>query len=80
VFENKIVRKIFGAKDGRCNSGVEKTTLRGASRSVLHTIYYSGHHIKKNEMGGACSRREREERCIVGFGGETGWKETTWNT
>jgi hypothetical protein len=34
-------------------------------------MHYSGHHIKKNEKGGACSRRGREERCILSFGGET---------
>jgi hypothetical protein len=30
------------------------------------TKYYSGEHIKKNEMGRACG----EEMCIEGFGGE----------
>jgi len=36
--------------------------------------------IKKNEMGGACSAYGGEERCIQGFGGETGGKKTTWGT
>jgi hypothetical protein len=35
------------------------------------TKYYSGDQIKKNGMGGACSRYEGEERCIQDFGGET---------
>ena len=29
-------------------------------------------------MGGACSKYEREERRIQGFGGETWGKETIW--
>ena len=38
--------------------------------SVLLTENSSGHQIKKNEIGGACSINGREERCIKGFGGE----------
>jgi hypothetical protein len=33
--------------------------------------YYSGDQIKKNEVGGACSRCGGGERCIQDFGGET---------
>jgi hypothetical protein len=33
--------------------------------------YYSGDQIQKNEMGEACGRYGRQERCIEGFGGET---------
>ena len=36
--------------------------------------YCPGDHIKKNEMGGACSTYGGEEMCIQGFGGET-WGE-----
>jgi hypothetical protein len=38
--------------------------------SVLLTEYYSGDGIE-NEMGGACSKNEGEERCIKEFNGET---------
>jgi len=31
-------------------------------------------------MGGACSAYGGEERLIQAFGGETGEKETTWET
>jgi hypothetical protein len=47
---------------------VEKTTQRGALCSVLPTEY-SGDHIKKNEMGGACATYGGQKRCILGFGG-----------
>ena len=33
-----------------------------------------------NEMGGACSTYEGEQRCMQGFGGETWGKGTTWKT
>ena len=35
------------------------------------TQYCSGDKIEKNEIGGACSAYEGEERRIQGFGGET---------
>jgi hypothetical protein len=36
--------------------------------------------IEKNEMGGAYSTYEGEERCIQGFGGKIRVKDTIWNT
>jgi hypothetical protein len=42
-----------------------------ASGSALLTKYYLDHHIKNNEMGGACGTYGRKERCIQDFGGET---------
>jgi len=39
-----------------------------------------GDKIKKNEMGGACSAYEEEERCVQGFGEETWGKEATGET
>jgi hypothetical protein len=33
-----------------------------------------------NVLGGACSMYGKEEKFIQGFGGETGGKETTWET
>jgi len=48
--------------------------------SAVLTQYCSDDKIEKNEMGGACSAYEGEERCIQGFGGETWTKETTWET
>jgi hypothetical protein len=50
------------------------------SGSVPLAKYFLGDQIKKNEMGGACGKYERQERCIQGFGGETRGKETTCKT
>jgi hypothetical protein len=44
-------------------------TYRGALCFVLLALCYSGDHIKKNEMGRACSKYG--EKCIEGFGWET---------
>ena len=38
---------------------------------VLLTKYHSDGQIRKNEIGGACSKRGGEERFIQGFGGKT---------
>jgi hypothetical protein len=38
------------------------------------------YQIEKSEMGKACIKYGRYERCIQGFGGETSGKETTWKT
>jgi hypothetical protein len=43
---------------------------------VLLTQYRAGDKIEKIEMGGACSMFGGRERCVEGFGGETGGKET----
>ena len=64
------------AQEGRGNRDVEKTTWRAALWSVLLAKYCSGDQIKKNEIGvgWACSTYGIQERCMLGFGGET-WEE-----
>jgi hypothetical protein len=44
--------------------------VRGKRRRLL-TKSYSGDKIEKNEMGGAYGTYGVEERCILGFGGES---------
>ena len=43
----------------------------GEVRLLKIIQYCSGDKIEKNEMGGACSEYEREDRPIQGFSGET---------
>ena len=50
VFENRMLRRIFGHKSDR---GVEKTTEQEALSSVLITKYQSGDQIEMTEMGWA---------------------------
>jgi hypothetical protein len=79
VFENRILRRIFGTKrdwvtrEWRKLHNEELNDLH-CSSNIVRVI------IEKNEMGGACSAYGGEERRIQGFGGETRGKETTWET
>jgi hypothetical protein len=41
VFENRVLRKVFGPKMGGSNRELEKTTKRGAYSSVPFTKFYS---------------------------------------
>ena len=70
VFENRVLRRIFGPKrdgvTGEC---------RKLHNEELNDLYSSpnigGDKIEKNEMGGACCTYGGRERCAQGFGGET---------
>ena len=72
VFENRVLRRIFGPK---------RDEVRGEWRKLnnaeLNDLYCSPNivraidKIEKNEMGGSCSTYGGEGRRIQGFGGET---------
>jgi hypothetical protein len=70
VFENKVLRRIFGPKRDEV-TGVEKTAQQGALCSVLLTKYHLCNQVKKTEMGSIHSMYGGEERHIRGFNGET---------
>jgi hypothetical protein len=44
--------------------------ITGCSVSAHIIIYYKGHQIDEDEMGGACGTRG-EKKCMQGFGEET---------
>jgi hypothetical protein len=46
----------------------------------LLTRYHLGDQVKKTEMGRTCGTCGGEKKCIQGFSGKTGEKETTWKT
>jgi hypothetical protein len=50
VFENRVLRGIFGAKRDEVTG-----EWRRLHNEELITRYYYGDQIKKNEVGGACS-------------------------
>jgi hypothetical protein len=80
VFENRVLRKIFGPKrDGITGGNGEDYVLRSLMVCILHK-YYLGVRIEKNEIGGACSTYGGEERYVQDIGGKIGGKETTWKT
>jgi len=68
VFENSVVKEIFGPKRDEVK-GSEDQTMRSFMICIIYR-HYSGQQIKK-EMGGSCSTYGVEERCTQGFGGET---------
>jgi len=69
VFENRVLRRIFGPKRDEVTGEWRK--LHNEELNNLLTQYCSGDKIKKNEMGGACSAYGGGERCVQFFGGET---------
>jgi hypothetical protein len=70
VFENTVLRRIFGPKR-------EEVTgeWRRLHKEKLHALYssnkyYSGDRLENTERGGAYSTSWGEEKCIQDFGGE----------
>ena len=69
VFENRVLRKIFGPKS-------EKVTgeWRELHNEELNDLYFSPniirYQIKKNEMGGGSSTYEGDKICIQGSVGK----------
>jgi hypothetical protein len=55
VFENRVLRRIFGPKRDEVTGEWRKLHNE---ELVFLTKYYSGDQIEKNEMGGACSTYE----------------------
>jgi hypothetical protein len=70
VFEDRVLRRIFGPKRDEVTGEWRK--LHNEERNDLYssTITITGDQNKKNEMGWACSIYVGEDRCIQGFGGE----------
>ena len=75
VFENRVLRGIFGAE-----RDVVTGELRKLHNEELNDLYssptYSGDQIERNEMDRACSAYGGEERRKQGFGVETSAWET----
>jgi hypothetical protein len=78
VLENRVLRKIFGPKGDEVRA--EWRILHNEELYDLNSPPDIIRVMKKNEMGGVCGTCGRQERCIQGFGPETGGKESTWKT
>jgi len=70
VFENRVLRGIFGAKRDEVTGEWRKLHDEELSDLYCSPNIVRGDKIEKNEMGGACSMCGGEERGIHGFGGE----------
>ena len=69
MFENRVLRKIFGPKRDEVTEEWKKL-----HNEELNDLYSSlnivrGDKIEKNEMGWACRAYRGEERRVQGFGG-----------
>jgi len=70
VFENRVLRRIFGPKRDEVTGEWRNLHLRSLMICTDNQILL-GDQIEKNEMGRACSMYGRQKRCIQDFGGET---------
>ena len=70
MFENRVLRRVFGPKRDEVTRKWRK--LHNEELSDLYpTQYFAGGKIEKNEMGGACGTYGVGERCAQGSGGES---------
>jgi hypothetical protein len=68
VSENRALKRIFGPKRGEVTGEWRRLCHKGIYDLYFFTIHYSGDQIKKNEMGGACSKygeRSGADRILV---------------
>ena len=80
VFENRVLRRIFGPKRDEVTGKWRRLHKKDFLCSVFLTRYYSGDQVKKTEMGRTCSTYGGEKTCTQGFSRETWGKETTLKT
>jgi len=66
VFDGWVLKKILGLTGTRQEDNGEDCV----TRSFMLNKYYMGDQVKKNEMGGACGKYGRQERCIKLFRGK----------
>jgi hypothetical protein len=66
VFENRVLRGIFGPKRDEVTG-----EWRKLHNEELNDLYCSPSIVRMIEMGGACSEYGEKETCVQGAGGET---------
>jgi hypothetical protein len=72
VFENRMLRRIFGPMRDEVMG-----EWRKSHNDELHNLYPSPDQIKMNEVGGACDMHGRGEKRVQGFGGKAQREKTT---
>jgi hypothetical protein len=78
VFENRVLRRIFGPKRDEVVG-----EWRKLHSEELHNLYSSPdiiRQVKVNEVGGACGMHGRGKKSVQGFGGKAQRNETTGKT
>jgi hypothetical protein len=71
VYENRVLRRIFGPKKDQLTRVCKKLHKEELSDPILLTKYHSGNQMKKDEMERTCSTYGGDWRFILGFVGET---------
>jgi hypothetical protein len=77
VFENRVLRRIFGPK--RDNVTGE---WRKLPNQELHNLYsspniFKAYQVKENEVGRTCDTHGRRQKDVQGFGERARMKQTT---
>jgi hypothetical protein len=84
VFENRVLRRIFGPKrdemTGEWRLRNKELNVLYSSPNVVRVIKSRGMRYWRRGGGGVCGTYGGGERCIQDFGRETLRKETTWET
>jgi hypothetical protein len=78
VFENRVLRRIFGPKRDEVTG-----EWRKLHSEELHNLYSSPNSIRQvkvNEVGRSCGTHGRGVKIVQDFGGKTRSKETNWKT
>jgi hypothetical protein len=83
VFENRVLRRLFGPKRDEVTG-----EWRKLHNEEPHNLYSSpdivrqvkSSQVKANEVGGACGTHGRGEKSVQSFGGKARRKETTLKT
>ena len=79
MFENRVLRRVFGPKRDEVTGEWRKLHNEELRDPLLPTQYCAGGKIE-NEVGGACCMYGGGERCAQGSSGETRGKEATGET
>jgi hypothetical protein len=80
VFENRVLRRIFGPKRGEVTGQWRKLHSR-----ELHNLYSSPYIIRqiksrRRRWAGHVARMGEGEKRVQGFGGKSRRKKTAWKT
>jgi hypothetical protein len=71
VFENRVLRRIFGLKREEVRGDWRKLHSKELHNFYQSTRYNKADKFKENEVGRACGIHERGEKSVQGYGGKT---------
>jgi hypothetical protein len=78
VFENRVLRRIFGAKRDEVTGEWRK--LHSKELHILNSSQNIIRQVKSRRMRWAGHAARMGDECVLGFDGKDRGKETTWKT